>query len=220
MFPGELADKKISVLSGGEKSRVMLGKIIARPSNLLFLDEPTNHLDMQSIESLCEAIEDFPGAVAIVTHSEMMLRRLVNKFIIFHEGGAEFFLGSYDDFLEKIGWESEEVSTKTEKPKVNKKELQKLRAEIIKERSKVLKPLKQEIESLENMITTAEELLEKNNQMLIKASEQGDAEKITSLSVEVSKSEKIIEESFERLEIVQNEYDELESRFDLKLNQI
>ncbi len=220
MFPGELADKKISVLSGGEKSRVMLGKIIAKPSNLLFLDEPTNHLDMQSIESLCEAIEEFPGAVAIVTHSEMLLRRLVNKLIIFHEGGAEFFLGSYDDFLNKIGWESEEVVIKKEKPKLNKKELQKKRAEIIQERSKKLKPLKKEIDQLEELISHSERLINEKNELLVKASEENNAEAITALSVEVAKLENQIEESFERLEVIQLQHDKYSDEFEGQLSEL
>jgi ATP-binding cassette subfamily F protein 3 len=108
MFEGDLANKKISVLSGGEKSRVMLGKILAHNSNILLLDEPTNHLDMESIESLTTEIESFEGAVIVVTHSELMLRAIANKLIIFHKGIAEFFDGTYDEFLEKIGWETEE----------------------------------------------------------------------------------------------------------------
>ncbi len=108
MFEGDLANKEISVLSGGEKSRVMLGKILAHKSNILLLDEPTNHLDMESIESLTNEIENFEGAVVVVTHSELMLRAIANKLIIFHKGIAEFFDGTYDEFLEKIGWETEE----------------------------------------------------------------------------------------------------------------
>jgi ATP-binding cassette subfamily F protein 3 len=108
MFTDELAKKKVSVLSGGEKSRVMLGKILAKQSNLLLLDEPTNHLDMESIETLSKEIVKFPGAVILVTHSELLLRSSVNKLIIFHQGRAEFFDGTYDEFLEKIGWETEE----------------------------------------------------------------------------------------------------------------
>jgi ATP-binding cassette subfamily F protein 3 len=99
MFSGELGDKRIEVLSGGERSRVMLGKIIAKPANLLFLDEPTNHLDMQSIDALADAIEAFPGSTIMVTHSEMLLHRLADALIIFHKGGAEYFDGSYADFL-------------------------------------------------------------------------------------------------------------------------
>jgi ATP-binding cassette subfamily F protein 3 len=107
MFSGELADKKVKSLSGGEKSRVLLGKILAQPANLLFLDEPTNHLDMQSISSLVDSIQNFPGAVVVVTHSEEILRRIATKLVIFHRGKAELFLGTYDEFLERIGWEDE-----------------------------------------------------------------------------------------------------------------
>ena len=221
MFPGELADKKIKVLSGGERSRVMLGKIIAKPSNLLLLDEPTNHLDMQSIESLSEAIEEFSGGSIIVTHSEMLLKRLVNKLVIFHQDKAEFFLGSYQDFLDKIGWE-EETTTKTESKanKLTKKEIQRLRNEIIQERSKILKPLKKIIDKLEEQITTNEELLDKNSNLLIKASEDGDGEAITKLSQEISALETKIEEDFESLSTNQQEHDEHFEKFEQQLNEL
>jgi ATP-binding cassette subfamily F protein 3 len=117
MFEGDLAKKKIKVLSGGERARVLLGKILAKPANLLLLDEPTNHLDMESIESLTEEIGSFPGAVVIVTHSEIMLRNLATKLIIFHNGNAELFNGTYDEFLEKIGWESEETKPNNAVPR-------------------------------------------------------------------------------------------------------
>ena len=107
MFSGDNAEKNVSVLSGGEKSRVLLGKILAAPANLLLLDEPTNHLDMQSIETLVESMQNFSGAVVIVTHSEMILRNLATKLVVFQHGRAEFFNGTYDDFLEKLGWEEE-----------------------------------------------------------------------------------------------------------------
>ncbi len=107
MFDGDLAKKQVKVLSGGEKSRVMLGKILANPTNLLLLDEPTNHLDMESIEELTEQIVEYEGAVIIVTHSELILRSLANKLIVFNEGKAFLFHGGYDDFLERVGWEDE-----------------------------------------------------------------------------------------------------------------
>ncbi|HLE08854.1 MAG TPA: ABC-F family ATP-binding cassette domain-containing protein, partial [Thermodesulfobacteriota bacterium] len=89
MFTGDLARKKISVLSGGEQSRVLLGKILAHPANLLFLDEPSNHLDMDSIQVMTQEVKKFPGAVVIVTHNEEMLRVLATKLVIFHKGTAE-----------------------------------------------------------------------------------------------------------------------------------
>lgn len=105
MFSGDKSTKLNSVLSGGEKSRVLLGKIVATSCNFLLLDEPTHHLDMESIEALIDAIEDFQGAVIMVTHSELILKRMVlDKIIICHEGKQELFLGTYEEFLEKNGW--------------------------------------------------------------------------------------------------------------------
>ncbi len=108
MFSGDNALKKIKVLSGGEKSRVLLGKILVTPSNLLFLDEPTNHLDMQSCDSLIEAINEFDGAVVMVTHNEMHIRNTATKLVIFDKDKIITYDGTYDEFLSSVGWADEE----------------------------------------------------------------------------------------------------------------
>jgi len=151
MFGGDNAKKKISLLSGGEKSRVMLAKIIAKDVNLLFLDEPTNHLDIDSIDALTTAIKAFKGSCMIVTHSEELLRAVCDRLIIFTNDGADYFNGRYDEFLDKIGWEDDagEEEKKVVKPKRNKKEIKKLRAAIVTEKGKATKPIKEEIEKLE-----------------------------------------------------------------------
>ena len=128
MFEGDLSKKKVSVLSGGERSRVLLGKIISHPTNLLLLDEPSHHLDVESIETLMEELNDYAGALVIVTHSELILKTLAKNLIIFHRGRAEYFHGGYQDFLEKVGWEGEPVTEKKAKTKINKKEARRLRA--------------------------------------------------------------------------------------------
>jgi len=149
MFTGDNAKKKISLLSGGEKSRVMLGKIIAQDVNLLFLDEPTNHLDIDSIDALTDAIKAFEGSCMIVTHSEKLLRAVCDKLIVFTHDGADFFNGNYDEFLDQIGWEDDILEVKkVEKPKRNKKEIKKLRAAIVTEKSQATKAIKTEIEAL------------------------------------------------------------------------
>lgn len=220
MFSGEDADKKISILSGGERSRVMLGKIIATPANLLFLDEPTNHLDMQSIDSLCYALKRFEGASVIVTHSEMLLRELADQLIIFREGNAEFFDGGYDEFLEKIGWD-EEISDAPKPAKVtqnvNKKESKQQRAALIQERSKLLSPLKKEMEQCENTIMTLEEKLTTSHQLLITYSNQGESSKLMELSKSVADDEKQIETLFERLEIASDEITRIEQEYEAKI---
>jgi len=151
MFSGDNAKKKISLLSGGEKSRVMLGKIIAQDVNLLFLDEPTNHLDIDSIDALTEAIKRFNGSCIIVTHSEELLKAVCDKLIVFRDDKAEYFNGNYNEFLEQIGWEDDalEEKPKAVKPKRNKKEIRKLRSLIVAEKSQALKPIKTQIEEIE-----------------------------------------------------------------------
>ena len=218
MFGGELADKKIKVLSGGERSRVMLGKIIATPANLLFLDEPTNHLDMQSIDSLCDAIEAFPGSVIMVTHSEMLLRRLADQLIIFHHGDAEFFDGNYESFLEKIGWEEQDEETGRAEPKkvssgLSKKEVKKQRSDLIAQRGKVINPLKKEIQHCEERIMELEEAVEVNNRLLIDASQSGDIGEIQSLSKKVAEDNDEIEILFEKLVFAQEEFDILSQEY-------
>ncbi|MCK5241535.1 ABC-F family ATP-binding cassette domain-containing protein [bacterium] len=109
LFSGDQALKKIRVLSGGEKSRVLLGKLLLTPSNLLLLDEPTNHLDMESCESLLEALQQYEGSVIFVTHDEIFLHTLAEKLIIFDRDRVLFYHGRYQNFLDDIGWENEEI---------------------------------------------------------------------------------------------------------------
>ena len=107
MFSGDDALKKIKVLSGGEKCRVLMGKLLMQPSNLLVLDEPTHHLDMPSTEALIRAVNDFPGAVIMVTHNEHILEEVATKLIVFQQGKVTIFPGTYNEFLDQIGWEEE-----------------------------------------------------------------------------------------------------------------
>ncbi|MFK2821442.1 ATP-binding cassette domain-containing protein [Arcobacter sp. YIC-80] len=221
MFSGDDIKKKISLLSGGEKSRVMLGKILATDVNLLFLDEPTNHLDMQSIDALIKAIKNFKGSCLIVTHSEELLREVCDSLIIFSKGTASYFDRGYDEFLEKIGWEEEEEEKKEKTPpKVNKKENKKLRAQIIQERSKKTSPLKKKLEKLENEIMELEDEVSTQQEELIKASNEGDNSKVIELSQIVVKNEKLVEDKFEQLEINQHELDEIEEEYQKRLDEI
>jgi ATP-binding cassette subfamily F protein 3 len=221
MFSGESLKKNISLLSGGEKSLVMLGQILARDLNLLFLDEPTNHLDMDSIEALTKAVNNFEGSVILVTHSEELLRRVCDALIIFTNDGAEYFDGGYDLFLEKIGWQEEELEEKQKPaPKINKAENKKLRATLVQERSQKSAPLKKEVESLEKFIIKTEEELKIHHEVLIKASNASDNSKIMEISQLIGKLENEIEVKFERLEVVQNELDFLLQEYENKINEL
>ena len=207
MFSGDNAKKKISLLSGGEKSRVMLGKIIAQDVNLLFLDEPTNHLDIDSIDALTNAIKAFEGSCIIVTHSEELLRAVCDRLIVFTNDGADYFNGTYDEFLEKIGWDEDDTveKKKVEKPKVNKKEIKKLRAAIVSEKSKATAPLKKQMQELEEEIAKLEDSLE-------------DAR--VKLSRDIPKIEKEIEQKFELLQSIQFKLDDMNKEFERRMNEV
>jgi len=120
MFEGDEALKPIKVLSGGEKSRVLLGKILATPVNLLLLDEPTNHLDLESCDALLAALDNFDGAVVMVTHNEMFLRALAERLVVFQDDKITVFEGDYESFLKRVGW-SEEKFERAEKEKAETK---------------------------------------------------------------------------------------------------
>ena len=101
MFGGEASDKKVSVLSGGEKTRLAMIRLLLEPVNLLILDEPTNHLDMRTKDVLKKAISEFDGTVIIVSHDREFLDGLVEKVYEFGGGRVREHLGGIYDFLEK-----------------------------------------------------------------------------------------------------------------------
>jgi ATP-binding cassette, subfamily F, member 3 len=100
-FSGDDADKRISILSGGEKSRVVLATILAKPVNLLVLDEPTNHLDIASREVLLQAVKNFPGTVMIVSHDRHFLREITTRVFELDRHQLIVTDGSWDYYLEK-----------------------------------------------------------------------------------------------------------------------
>lgn len=214
MFSGESAKKKISLLSGGEKSRVMLGQILARSVNILFLDEPTNHLDMQSIDALTKAIQDFQGSVILVTHSQELLRRVCDRLIIFTSKGAEYFDGGYDDFLAKVGWEEELVEEKIQTaPKSKGKENKKRKAQLVRERNTSTSPLRKKIQKCEEEIMQKEASLALEHEALIEASNAGDSASLMELSKVVSEEETQIELLFESFETLSMELESIEADY-------
>ena len=101
LFSGDAVDKKIENLSGGEKSRVVLATLLARPINFLVLDEPTNHLDIRSREMLLNALQNFTGTVMLVSHDRHFLRCLVDRVIEVDHGEMRTYEGNYEYYLEK-----------------------------------------------------------------------------------------------------------------------
>jgi ATP-binding cassette subfamily F protein 3 len=225
MFDGDKALKKISVLSGGERSRVLLGKLLVSPSNLLLLDEPTNHLDMESIDSLIEAIDAFDGTVMIVTHSEMVLKAVATRFIIFDDDGVSLFEGTYQDFLDKVGWKNETQTVAAEKRPASpfersgaRKDLRRIRAEIISERSRTLGALQKRIEEIEGSIMELEEKIDGNTKAILEASQMGNGMAISRFSREIHESREQIEILFDELEALTAEHDAKAGEFEERLN--
>ncbi|MCX6109487.1 MAG: ABC-F family ATP-binding cassette domain-containing protein [Proteobacteria bacterium] len=106
LFSGDDVDKKIGVLSGGERSRVLLAMILASPLNFLVLDEPTNHLDIESREILMKAVQAFEGTVLVVSHDRHFLRQITNRVFEIRDGELRTYEGNYDEYLESKAHET------------------------------------------------------------------------------------------------------------------
>jgi ATP-binding cassette subfamily F protein 3 len=223
MFPGDDALKPVSILSGGEKCRVLLGKLLAAPSNLLLLDEPTHHLDMQSSESLMEAIEEFSGAVVLVTHNERIIYHVATKLIVFLDDRILFYPGTYREFLEDVGWENPtrpaQAALRVEAGNAGgewkeRKAQKKERAEFINRRSRVLTPLKQTLDELEAGIARLEQAAESNLKLLLEASERQEILKMAELAKAVERANRERDALFEKYIATHETFDIRKAAFD------
>ena len=229
MFSGDDALKKISVLSGGEKSRVMLGKLLVTPVSLLLLDEPTNHLDMESSDALLAAIDNFDGTVIMVTHNEMFLHALAQRLIIFQNDRIEVFDGSYQHFLDKGGWQDENMTAARYRQrnlnaaavtKRTKKEMRRQRSEIISERSRIVKPLRDRIIRVEKQMEKEEAEVDRLNLSMQQAAQDQDGSRITEISQALHASQQTIDRLIAELDDLTRNLETRNAEFETRLKKL
>ena len=181
LFSGDDVDKKVKVLSGGEKTRLSLCKLLLQPNNFLILDEPTNHLDMASKEILKEALLDYKGTLLLVSHDRDFLNGLTEKVYFIKDQNVKTYHEKVSQFIESYYGSILEISTKSEEKKTkkgnHKKQLNKQR-------------------SLENRINKLEEKLTSLEYELYKSV---DAQKVKELQMEIKQTKAEIDLSFEQL---------------------
>ncbi len=169
-------------------------------------------------------LEDYEGTAMVVTHDEELLHAFANRLIVFDQGECFSFEGSYQDFLETIGWKSEKKEAMSSLPLaqaekketvVSNKENRKARADYIAERSRLLKPLEKELSRVEESIKKQEDLALELEQKLVMASEQNNGELIASLAKELDENKKQIEHLYDSWEMVTANLQEVSEKYPL-----
>jgi ATP-binding cassette subfamily F protein 3 len=162
LFSGDDVFKKIKVLSGGEKARVALAKVIAGKANFLLLDEPTNHLDMQSVELLIEALNKYEGTYILISHDRYFVSRTANKYWEIEEGKVNSFSGTYEEFVtwkaDKAEREKKSLGIPPVTPPKKEKPLTEVKPQVD---SKVQNDKKRELQKQQKAFEKLEEQLNK-----------------------------------------------------------
>ena len=186
MFGGETADKYVKVLSGGERSRLAMIKLLLEPVNLLILDEPTNHLDMVSKEVLKEAIRAFDGTAIIVSHDREFLDGLVSKVYEFGHGQVREHIGGIYDYIRKrnAGSIQEAIDrniapTQDSKPEIPVENNRKQQYDQRKQQQKKLRKAERAVEESEKKISQMEKRINELDQLLMKPEKASDMTLVT-----------------------------------------
>ena len=163
LFSGDDVFKSVSVLSGGEKSRLALAKLLLDPPNFLVMDEPTTHLDMRSIEALISALSQYPGTLVFVSHDVHFIRSIANSVLHVRSGEIRFYPGGYDYFVEKTAADSDQISQvpasaerEEATPRAQEKERKRLEAEARQQRSQKERELRAKLGQIEKRILDLE----------------------------------------------------------------
>ena len=179
LFRGEDIDKKVKVLSGGERSRLAMARLMLEPYNLLILDEPTNHMDMRSKDILKRAIQKYDGTVVVVSHDRDFLDGIVDRVYEFRDGGVKEYLGGIYYFLEKRKVESLQEIERKATPTANAtKECStgKLSYEQRKEQEKLLRKLRKAVETIEEELAKIEAQIASYDAKFATATEYNEAD--------------------------------------------
>ena len=203
LFGDRSVDKLVSVLSGGERARVALAKILVRPGNVLLMDEPTNHLDLQTSEALTEALATYDGTLLFVSHNRAFIRRLATRLWVVHDGGVESYPGTLDDYL----WSCQErdvvpATATAIKPVAQKrsrqarKEQRRKEAELRAKQNQGVKPLEKRVGELEQIIANLERQIAEHNEALSDPEVYDDAERRDTLLREVQEAQAELDRSF------------------------
>lgn len=209
LFTGNDVRKPIKALSGGEKARVRLGKLMLQKNHLLLLDEPSNHLDIESVQRLIDALDDFEGAMAIVSHDERLLSRIATKLVIFDLDGISVFHGGYDEFLEKGGWgdDDEKKGGSTKKIEESDAKVQFLEK---KQRQKRLRIVQKKQLDLEKENEALDEKREKLSFSMHKAIRASDSPQVAKIGKELKDIDVQQEKNLSEIESLFEEEIELE----------
>ena len=179
LFRGEDIDKKVKVLSGGERSRLAMARLMLEPYNLLILDEPTNHMDMRSKDILKRAIQKYDGTVIVVSHDRDFLDGIVDRIYEFRDGGVKEYLGGIYYFLEKRKVESLQEIERRDTPTVSapkQASAGKLSYEQRKEQEKLIRKLRKKVEEVEDKLSDVESKINEYDQRFATATEYVEAD--------------------------------------------
>lgn len=214
LFSGDDVFKKIKVLSGGEKSRVALARLLLTKSNLIILDEPTNHLDFTSKDILQKALINFSGTLVIVSHDIDFIRPIATKIIEIKNCALNIYYGGIDYyFFKKSEYKNEELNRRVINDKFSRKDQKRIEAEKRQQKFALTKDLKKQLEECEKEIAALEEFKSKIELELSEPSIFSNPVLAKEKNIEYEKTKRLLEEEYNRWTDLSNQLEEIEINF-------